>query len=268
MQHPAKTPPPSPGFWPEVDRVRADSVIDLPAGPWVYPAVKPALDFALALLLAVPALPVVALCWALVRLTSRGPGFYSQTRSGLGGMPFQILKLRSMTHGVEGKTGIQWSQKGDSRVTRVGKFLRATHLDELPQLWNVLRGEMSLVGPRPERPEVIESKGLARQVPGYEYRLDVRPGVTGFAQVQLPPDSNVQSVRYKIAYDLYYIANQGFWFDLRLIAATLIKTIGLKPPALRRLFGLPPREDVATAFRAMTLPPATLPMPAHALQTA
>ena len=268
MQHPAKTPPPAPGFWPEVDRVRADTVIELPAGPGAYLALKPALDFVLAVLLALPALPVVALCWSLVCLTSRGPGFYRQTRSGLGGAPFQILKLRTMTHGVEGSTGIQWSQKGDSRVTPVGKFLRATHLDEVTQLWNVLRGEMSLVGPRPERPEVIESKGLARQVPGYEYRLDVRPGVTGFAQVQLPPDSNVQSVRYKVAYDLYYIANQGLWFDLRLIAATLAKTLGLKPPALRRLFGLPPRDRVAAAFRAMTLAPAAPPVPAHALQTA
>ena len=173
-----------------------------------------------------------------------------------------------MANNIENTTGIQWSQKGDARVTRVGRFLRATHLDELPQLWNVLRGEMSLVGPRPERPEVIESKGLARQIPGYEYRLDVKPGVTGFAQVQLPPDSNVHSVRYKVAYDLYYISNQTFWFDLRLIVATLAKTVGLQPGNLRRLFGLPKREAVAASFKAM----ATMPMPrqvaVHSLQTA
>ena len=267
MQLPAKTPPP-PGNWPEVDRVRADSVLEPPPPPGVYQNIKPVFDFAAALLLAFPALPVVAVCWLLIKLTSRGPGFYTQTRSGLGGEPYKILKLRSMADNVEKSTGIQWSQKGDARVTPVGRVLRATHLDELPQLWNVLRGEMSLVGPRPERPEVIESKGLARQIPGYEYRLDVKPGVTGLAQLQLPPDSNVHSVRYKVAYDLYYIAHQGFWLDVRLILATITKTIGLKPRGLRRLFGLPKREVVGAAFRAMATVPMNRQTAVPTLQTA
>jgi len=238
--------------WPEVDWVCPAARIELPPAAGWYGAFKPASDYVLALLIGVVALPVVGVCWALVKLSSRGPGFYTQTRAGLGGRPYTILKLRTMAHNVEAATGIQWSQKGDCRVTGVGKFLRTTHLDELPQLLNVLRGDMSLVGPRPERPEIIAAKGLSRQVPGYDRRLDVKPGVTGFAQLQLPPDSTVTSVRHKVAYDLYYVANQTLWFDLRLIAATAAKTLGLKPVWLRRLFALPPRPAVGAGYRALT----------------
>ena len=252
----APPPPPVPAVpsWPEVDWVDPAGRVELPPAAGWYAALKPACDFALAAVLSVPGLPVVGGCWVLVRLSSPGPGFYTQTRSGLGGRPYKILKLRTMSHNVEAATGIQWSQKGDARVTRVGKVLRATHLDELPQLWNVLRGEMSLVGPRPERPEVIAAKGLARLVPGYDRRLDVKPGVTGLAQLQLPPDSTVASVRHKVAYDLYYICHQSLWLDLRLIAATAAKTTGLSMPWLRRLFGLPGRDAVGAGFRVLTRP--------------
>ena len=253
--------------WPEVDWINPATRIDLPPAAGWYCALKPACDFVLACIFAVPGLPVVAICWAVVRLTSAGPGFYTQTRSGLGGRPYKILKLRTMAHNVEAKTGIQWSQKGDCRVTRIGKLLRTTHLDELPQLWNVLRGEMGLVGPRPERPEVIAAKGLAQLVPGYDRRLDVKPGVTGFAQLQLPPDSTVSSVRHKVAYDLYYITNQSLWLDLRLIVATVAKTTGLSMPWLRRLFGLPGRSVVGAGFRAVARPdPAALPGSSTELQ--
>jgi len=238
--------------WPEIDWIQQETPVVLPPSGGCYIAMKPSFDFLLSLAIAVPAVPLIFLCWAIVRVSSRGPGFYSQTRSGLMGKPYRILKLRTMGHNVEAATGIQWSQKGDARVTRFGKFLRTTHLDELPQLFNVLRGEMSLVGPRPERPEVIRAKGLGKQVAGYDHRLDVRPGVTGFAQIQLPADSNICSVRHKVAYDLYYIANQSLWFDLRLIAATAMKTTGLKPAMLRRLFFLPSREFVGRFFRTMT----------------
>lgn len=238
--------------WPEIDWIRPETPVFVPSRGGSYAAMKPSFDLFLSLLIAVPAIPVIAVCWVIVKLTSRGPGFYSQTRSGLNGAPYRILKLRTMGHDVEAKTGIQWSQKGDARVTRFGKFLRTSHLDELPQLFNVLRGEMSLVGPRPERPEVIQTKGLGKQVAGYDHRLDVRPGVTGFAQIQLPPDSNISSVKHKVAYDLYYIANRSLWFDLRLIVATAMKTTGMKPEILRRLFFLPRREAVGAFFRTMT----------------
>ena len=135
------------------------------------------IDFALAALIAVPALPIVLLAALAVRWTSRGPAFYSQTRLGLYGVPFTIYKLRTMIHNCESLTGPRWSIPGDPRITPVGWFLRATHLDELPQLLNVLRGQMSLIGPRPERPEFVPE--LERALPAYRQRLQVRPGVTG-----------------------------------------------------------------------------------------
>ncbi len=266
------TPPPQPAApqvepWPEVDWVGPAARVELPPAAGWYNALKPAADLVAAAALCVPAAPVIFVCWVLVKLSSPGSGFYSQTRSGLGGRPYKILKLRTMAHNVESQTGIQWSQKGDCRVTRVGKFLRATHLDELPQLWNVLKCEMSLVGPRPERPEVIADKGLARQVPGYARRLDVKPGVTGFAQVQLPADSNVRSVRHKVAYDLYYIAHQSLWLDVRLVVATVAKAAGVSPAWLRRVFALPGRARVGAGFQALAVPPnAAVPADAAALQ--
>src|SRR5262249_6782677 len=156
--------------------------------------------------------PVILLCAVLVRLTSRGPAFYSQVRLGRGGRPYRIYKIRTMYHQCELKSGARWSQAGDPRVTPVGRFLGSTHLDELPQLWNVLKGDMALVGPRPERPEFIPA--LARAIPLYELRLLVRPGVTGLAQIQLPPDTDVQSVRAKVAHDLYYVRHMSLWVDL------------------------------------------------------
>ena len=125
----------------------------------VYDAVKAVAEFALAAVLLVLAAPVLALIALAVKLTSRGPVFYSQTRVGKGGRPFTLYKVRTMAHDCEKASGAQWSTPGDPRVTRVGAFLRKTHLDELPQLWNVLRGDMSLVGPRPERPGVHAGAG-------------------------------------------------------------------------------------------------------------
>ena len=241
--------------WPEIDWLAADAALDGPVSGGWYSAAKPAVDFLLAVPLAVLLAPVVLAGWLLVRLSDPGPGFYVQTRSGQGKRPYPIFKLRTMRFNVEARTGIQWSQKGDARVTKLGKLLRATHLDELPQLANVLRGEMSLVGPRPERPEVIDGKGLAAVVPGYGHRLSVKPGVTGLAQVQLPADSDLRSVRHKVAYDLHYIAHQSLWLDVRIIAATVFKAAGMGPTWLRRLFRLPTREAVAAGFVArLSLP--------------
>ena len=207
-----------------------------------YPPLKSALDRLLALVLLVPAAPVILLAALLVRLTSRGPAFYTQVRVGLGGRPFTILKLRTMIHRAESLTGPRWSLPGDPRVTPVGAFLRLTHLDELPQLINVLRGDMSLIGPRPERPEFLPE--LERALPGYRKRLSVRPGVTGLAQVQLPADSDVAGVGRKLAYDLYYIRRLSPWLDLRLLLSTPLYALGVSHEKLRRWFRIPPTEVV------------------------
>ncbi len=241
----------------EADRVRAGTRLRLPerGGDW-YALMKPSIDFVTATVLLVPVLPLIAFAWLLVKLFSRGPGFYIQTRTGLGGLPYRIIKVRSMHHRAEEKTGgPQWSPVNDPRIFPLGKFLRRTHLDELPQLFNVLRGQMSLVGPRPERPEVIASKGLCDEVPGYDIRMMARPGVTGFAQVQLPADSDIPSVRHKVYYDLYYILNQSLWFDFRIGLATLFKSAGVGPVWLRRLFFLPSPETVLRQFLALARPP-------------
>jgi lipopolysaccharide/colanic/teichoic acid biosynthesis glycosyltransferase len=214
-----------------------------------WQAVKSLVEFGLAAMLLLLTGPIILLCAVLIKLTSRGPAFYSQTRVGLGGRPYQICKLRTMYHMCEAKSGPQWSQRGDPRVTRLGRFLRATHLDELPQLWNILKGEMSLVGPRPERPEFIP--GLASAVPLYKMRLLVRPGVTGLAQVQLPPDTDVNSVRAKIAYDLHYVRQASLWLDLRILFATVIKVFGGSFGLLCRLFRFPDRSVIEEGYQAL-----------------
>jgi lipopolysaccharide/colanic/teichoic acid biosynthesis glycosyltransferase len=202
-----------------------------------YLSCKYVADFVLAALLTVPAAPVVLLAALLVKLTSRGPVFYTQTRVGVDGRLFSIWKIRSMIHNCEALTGPRWSVPGDPRVTRIGAILRASHLDELPQLLNVLRGEMSLIGPRPERPEFVPE--LERQLPGYWQRLTIRPGVTGLAQVQLPPDSDLTSVRRKLAHDLYYIRHLSPWLDLRLVLCTALYTLGLPFGVAGKLLGIP-----------------------------
>lgn len=199
-----------------------------------YATAKPILDVIFSLVLLIAALPILLLTAVLVKLTSRGPVLYSQVRLGRFGKPFSIFKLRTMYHNCERASGACWSQPGDPRVTPLGRVLRATHLDELPQLWNILRGDMSVVGPRPERPEFVPS--LERAIPPYRSRLLVRPGVTGLAQVQLPPDSDMASVRLKVAHDLYYIRHFSYWLDLRILACTVLHLFGLPCHALCRAF--------------------------------
>jgi lipopolysaccharide/colanic/teichoic acid biosynthesis glycosyltransferase len=241
--------------WPAVEAVDPTAVVPVaPAATW-YSATKTFFDWTAAAVLLVPALPVIAACWALVKLTSPGPGFYLQSRMGRGGREYWIIKLRTMTHNIELTTGgAAWSTKGDMRITGFGKFLRKTHLDELPQLFNVLMLQMSLVGPRPERKTIVDKLELERHVPGYRHRLLVKPGVTGLAQVQLPADEDVNSVRHKVVYDLYYIENYSLWLDVRLLAATVLKAAGMKPRWLRRLFFLPHRDTVAEVFSSKLTP--------------
>jgi lipopolysaccharide/colanic/teichoic acid biosynthesis glycosyltransferase len=215
--------------------------------PGRYPSFKIAFEFALSLVLLVLASPLIVLSALVVKLTSRGPVFYSQTRLGLNGKPFRIYKVRTMTHNCESQSGACWAKVNDPRITPVGRVLRATHLDELPQLWNVLKGDMSLVGPRPERPEFFPN--LEKAIPHYRDRLDVRPGVTGLAQVQLPADTDIGSVRRKLAYDLYYVRRMGFWLDLRLIVSTALHVFFVPYGVLTRMFCLPGQDNVETAYR-------------------
>jgi lipopolysaccharide/colanic/teichoic acid biosynthesis glycosyltransferase len=198
--------------------------------------------------------PLLVLAAAFVKLTSRGPVLYTQTRLGLLGKPFTIYKIRSMYHDCERYTGAQWSQPGDHRVMPVGRFLRRTHLDEVPQLWNVLRGDMSLIGPRPERPEFVPE--LERAIPRYRDRLLVLPGVTGLAQVQLPPDTCIESVRTKVTYDLFYVWHRGFWLDLRILVGTLFKVLGFPWHVSRRLLLFPDRDAIESTYRRQTAEPA------------
>jgi lipopolysaccharide/colanic/teichoic acid biosynthesis glycosyltransferase len=191
-----------------------------------YP-LKGAVDYALAVLIAVPALPLILVSMALVKITSRGPAVYSQTRVGRGGRVFTIYKIRSMFHDCEKVTGIQWSVKGDRRITPLGHVLRVLHLDELPQLWNVLIGDMSLIGPRPERPEIVDDLRVTLGR-GYDIRHAVKPGLTGFAQIHLPPDSSVRTAKNKLVYDRYYVDRMGLLMDLRILFLTALKVVGLK----------------------------------------
>lgn len=214
---------------------------------WYLP-VKGVVDRLAALVLLLFASPVILLFALLVKITSRGPAFYTQTRLGLYGRHFTIYKLRTMIDNCESLTGPRWSMPGDPRVTRLGAFLRATHLDELPQLLNVLKGDMSLIGPRPERPEFLQE--LERQLPGYRQRLTVRPGVTGLAQVQLPPDSDLTSVRRKLAYDLYYIRKMTPWAELVLLVATGFYALGMPYASLRRLLRFPDCDTIERAMQA------------------
>jgi sugar transferase (PEP-CTERM system associated) len=169
--------------------------------------------------------PVMLLLGAAIRLTSPGAALYTQQRVGQRGAVFTVYKLRSMRADAEVATGAVWSRPGDSRVTPLGRFMRRTRLDELPQLWNVLRGEMSLVGPRPERPEFVQE--LAVQLPFYGQRHVVKPGLTGWAQVRYTYGATVEDALEKLQYDLFYIKNFSLSLDVFIIFET-IKTVILR----------------------------------------
>ena len=180
-------------------------------------------DLAGSAVLLLLSLPAMAAAAAAIKLTSPGPVFYVQQRVGVNGRTFAIYKFRSMRADAEAVTGAVWATPGDDpRVTTVGRVLRRTRIDELPQLWNVLRGDMSLVGPRPERPEFVQD--LTRQIPFYGQRHVVRPGLTGWAQVRYAYGASVEDAMEKLQYDLYYIKNRSMALNLYIIFETL-KTI-------------------------------------------
>jgi lipopolysaccharide/colanic/teichoic acid biosynthesis glycosyltransferase len=203
----------------------------------IYRSIKPKLEFILSLVFLGMAAPVMALIMILVRLGSSGRSIYSQTRLGFGGREFSIYKIRTMYQDCEQRSGIMWSMPGDSRVTRIGRQLRWCHLDELPQLVNVLKGDLSLVGPRPERAEIAAQ--IERALPEFRRRLEVKPGLTGLAQVMQPPDIDLGSVRSKLQYDLYYIDHLSFWLDLRILLATVFHIAGCSAEFIAALFGFP-----------------------------
>lgn len=201
-----------------------------------YPA-KVWLDRIAAVVLLIFSFPLLALLMAAIRLSSRGSAVYRQTRVGKGGRIFTMYKLRSMRCDAEAGTGPVWAGAvRDCRVTPLGYWLRRLHLDELPQLVNVVRGEMALVGPRPERPEFV--RVLSDQIPGYLDRLRVLPGITGLAQINLPADTDLLSVRRKLVLDLEYIDAADFVLDARIIICTFLQVLGLRGGRAVWLLGL------------------------------
>jgi lipopolysaccharide/colanic/teichoic acid biosynthesis glycosyltransferase len=219
------------------EKAAAESSFGITCRSRIYGALKPKIDFLIALAAFAIASPVMLLAGLLVKLTSHGPVIYLQTRVGRYGQLFSIYKIRTMVHNCEASSGVRWATKRDARVTFIGSILRKTHIDELPQLWNVLRGHMSLVGPRPERPEFVLF--LRNAVDGYDGRLAVKPGMTGLAQIQLPPDTNIRSVRDKLALDLVYVNRGSMWLDVRLLIGTACYLMGFSFSTVRTLMRLP-----------------------------
>lgn len=204
---------------------------------------KYTLEPIIAALLAIPAIPVVLILICLVRVTSRGPAIYRQKRVGLNRRVFSIYKIRTMEMDAESNSGPKWSSPDDPRVTGLGRVLRSLHLDELPQLVNVIMGDMSIIGPRPERPEFVNV--LIKQVDHYTDRLNVKPGITGLAQIYLPPDETTDCVRRKVCFDRAYINTASPLVDVQIWLCTIVRILGIRKGRGPRWFGLDRRfEDV------------------------
>jgi len=186
--------------------------------PWER-SLKRFLDIIVSLCVLVIGFPFLALIALAIRLDSKGPILYVQKRVGRGGQIFTLYKFRSMVQDAEARTGPVWAGKNDPRITRVGRILRKLHLDEIPQLINVLKGDMSLVGPRPERPAFVDEFRTA--IPLYERRLNVKPGITGWAQVKHKYDESLTDVMDKLRYDLFYLENMSLALDLKIIFSTM-----------------------------------------------
>lgn len=182
---------------------------------------KEVVDIVLGFIAMVLVFPVLLVCALLIKLSSRGPVFFAQVRLGKGGKPFAMYKLRTMYVDAEIRSGPVWASRKDPRVVPILRWMRRSHIDELPQLVNVLKGQMSLVGPRPERPEILAE--LEKVYPDIRQRLTVRPGITGLAQVRNGYDRDVESVRRKLEADLEYIGQRNWSTEIRIMAATFGK---------------------------------------------
>ncbi|MGQ9798995.1 MAG: sugar transferase, partial [Ignavibacterium sp.] len=180
---------------------------------------KRLLDIVVSIVILLVSLPVTLLTAIAIKLDSEGPVFFTQERMGMNGKIFKMIKFRSMRKDAEKLTGPVWSQKNDPRVTRVGKIIRKLRIDEIPQFINVLKGDMSVVGPRPERPFFVEK--LSQEIPYYKRRLKVRPGITGWAQVKHKYDESIEDVKIKLRYDLFYIENMSIRMDLKILFRTI-----------------------------------------------
>lgn len=190
----------------------------------LFIAIRRLLSIVISLIGLVLAAPLFPIVWLMVKLDSKGPAFYSQKRVGKGNKPFKVTKFRTMRQDAE-VNGAQWAGANDPRITRVGRFLRSSRLDEIPQLWCVLKGDMAFVGPRPERPEFVE--WLSKEIPYYGVRHMVRPGLTGWAQIKYKYGSTVEDAREKLQFDLFYIKNASVGLDLLIMFQT-IKTVLLR----------------------------------------
>jgi len=181
--------------------------------------IKRLIDIVIALVVLLLGAPIWLLTALAVRLTSPGPAIYKQVRAGQYGRSFTLYKFRSMYQDAEKRAGPQWASKNDPRITPIGRFIRKTRLDEIPQFINVLKGQMSLVGPRPERPFFIEQ--LKKEIPWYVRRLKMKPGITGWAQVKHKYDSSIEDVKQKVMYDLYYFENLSVLLDIKIMVRTI-----------------------------------------------
>ena len=189
------------------------------SGRMLSSAFKRAFDVVASLVLLILTLPVILVTAAAIRIESKGPAFYRQRRVGLYNQGFDIIKLRSMRQDAEVAGKAVWAEKDDPRITRIGRFIRMVRIDELPQTWTVLKGEMSFVGPRPERPQFVEQ--LEQQLPYYAERHMVKPGITGWAQINYPYGASIEDARHKLEYDLYYAKNYSPFLDLLILLQTL-----------------------------------------------
>ncbi|RMF63070.1 MAG: undecaprenyl-phosphate glucose phosphotransferase [Calditrichaeota bacterium] len=180
---------------------------------------KRLMDIVVSLVILLAFLPLWLLIAVAIKLDSPGPVFYKQQRVGKDGKEFTMYKFRSMIHNAESRTGPRWAQKDDPRVTRVGKIIRKLRLDEVPQFYNVLKGEMSLIGPRPERPYFV--KQFKKTIPFYVRRLRVQPGITGWAQIKGEYDTSIENVKKKLQYDLFYLENMSLRMDLKILLSTI-----------------------------------------------
>lgn len=182
---------------------------------------KEVVDIVLGFIALVLALPVLGLCALIIRLSSKGPVFFTQNRVGKGGKLFKMHKLRTMYVDAESASGAVWASKEDTRIVATCRWIRRSHMDELPQLINVVKGDMSLVGPRPERPQILAE--LEKRYPQVRRRLSVRPGITGLAQIRNGYDTSIDAFRHKLEADLEYIERRNWSTEIRILAATLGK---------------------------------------------
>jgi exopolysaccharide biosynthesis polyprenyl glycosylphosphotransferase len=187
---------------------------------------KRIIDIIVSLFILVVSFPVSVITALAIKIESPGLAFFRQERCGIEGTTFKMMKFRSMRHDAEKYSGPVWSSKNDPRITRVGKIIRKVRIDEIPQMVNVLKGEMSLVGPRPERPYFVEM--LSKEIPYYKRRLKVRPGITGWAQVKHKYDESIEDVKIKLRYDLFYIENMSLRMDFKILFRTIFVVLFAK----------------------------------------